>query len=355
MITKLLTKSNISLKKAIRLLKISGKKCLLIVNDRQQLIGTLTDGDIRQSILSGKKLNKSIKNIYNFKPKFIFKHKSSFEKIKEIIYKNKLELLPILNEKKQVIDIITWDQIFKRKSVEKSKTKIKSELIIRAGGKGTRLKPFTNILPKPLIPVNGKAIIEHITEKFEKAGIKKFYITINYKSSLIEAYFRETNPRYKIQFIKEIRPLGTAGILYKFSGKFKNPVFVTNSDIIINTDLNKILEFHKKKKNDITLVASSKNYQIPYGVCNVDNQNNLKFISEKPKLDFLANTGLYIIDPKIFYLISKNKITEMTKLISLAKNKNKKIGVYPIDDDSWIDVGQWSEYNKAIQKFKGVK
>ena len=175
MITKLLTKSNISLKKAIQLLKTSGKKCLLIVNDRKQLIGTLTDGDIRQSILSGKKLNKSIKNIYNLKPKFIFKHKSSFEKIKGMIYKNKLELLPVLNEKKQVVNIVTWDQIFNRKNVEKSKTKVKSELIIMAGGKGTRLKPFTNILPKPLIPVNGKAIIEHITEKFGKAGIKKIY------------------------------------------------------------------------------------------------------------------------------------------------------------------------------------
>ncbi len=352
---KLFVKPNISLRKAIRLLKISGKKCLIIINENRHLKGTLTDGDIRHSILSGQKLDRSIKNIYNSKPKYIIKDKFSHEKVKNIIFKNKLELLPVLNEKKQVVNIITWDQIFNQSSLQSPKSKIKSEVIIMAGGKGSRLKPFTNILPKPLIPVNGKAIIEHITDKFEKSGIKKFYITINYKSSMIEAYFREINPSYKIKFIKETRPMGTAGILYKFAGKFNYPVFITNSDIVINSDLNKILEFHKKKKNDITLVASSKKYEIPYGVCNVDNLNNLKFISEKPKLDFLANTGLYVINPKIFRLIPKNKKIEMTNLISLVKNKNKRIGVYSIDDDSWIDVGQWSEYNKAIQKFKDIK
>ncbi len=355
MIKKLLTKKNISLRKAIQLLRITGKKCLVVVNNNKQLIGTITDGDIRKSILYNKKLDNSIENIFNSKPKFIFKHKSNFEKIKNKIFRHKLELLPVLNEKKQVINIITWDQIFNEKSTQNKITKIKSELIIMAGGKGSRLKPFTNILPKPLIPINGKAIIEHITEKFEKNGIKKFYITINYKSSIIEAYFKEAKPNYSIKFVKESRPLGTAGILYKFSGKFKNPVFITNSDIIINTDLNKILEFHKMKKNEITLVASSKNYQIPYGVCNIDNQGYLKFISEKPKLDFLANTGLYLVNPKIFKLIPKDKKFDMTNLISLAKNKKNKIGVYPIDDDTWIDVGQWEEYNKAKQKLKGFK
>ncbi len=348
-----LLKFNATLREAIRLLKKSGKKCLVIINNNNQLIGTLTDGDIRHVILSGQKLDKSIKGIYNTKPKFIFDNKADYNSIKNIIYKNKLELLPVVNEKKQVVKVITWDQIFK-KNIENGKQKLNSELIIMAGGKGSRLKPFTNILPKPLIPVNGKAIVEHITEKFQKSGIKKFYITINYKSSMIEAYFKELKPNYKINFIKEQKPLGTAGILYKLTNRIKKPVFITNSDIIIDTDLKKILEFHKKKKNDITLVASSKNYQIPYGVCNIDQFGDLKNISEKPKLDFLANTGLYIINPKIFKLIPKNKKIDMTTLIAIAKNKKSKIGVFPVDDDCWIDVGQWSEYNKAIQKFKGL-
>jgi dTDP-glucose pyrophosphorylase len=355
MIKKLITRPNITLSKAIKLLKISGKKCLIIINDNKQLLGTLTDGDIRQSILSGKKLNKSIKNIYNPKPKFIFKNRFNFEKVKKIILKNKIEMLPILNEKKEVINVITWDQIFNEKIKINKKLIVKSELIIMAGGKGSRLEPFTNILPKPLIPVDGKAIIEHITERFKKSGVTRFYISINYKSRMIEAYFKEANPKYKIKFIKEGKPLGTAGILYRFSGKFKHPVFITNCDIIVDTDLSEILSFHKSQKNEITLVASSKNYQIPYGVCNLDDLGNFKSISEKPKLDFLANIGLYIINPRVFNLIPKNKKLEMTKLISLLKSKNYKIGVYPISDNLWFDVGQWGEYNKTLQKFKSIK
>ena len=181
MIRKLLINPKINLRKAIKLLKLTGKKCLVVVNQNNQLLGTLTDGDVRNCIISGQKLERSISGVYNPNPKYLFKSDSNHEKIKNKIIRNRLELLPILNKKNQVLNIITWDQILKNKKLKKNDKNFKAEIVIMAGGKGTRLKPFTNILPKPLIPVNGKAIIEHIAENFVKSGAHRFYITINYR------------------------------------------------------------------------------------------------------------------------------------------------------------------------------
>ena len=321
---KLLTHPKISLREALKLLKSTGKKCIVIVNKENKLLGTLTDGDLRNHILSGKKLDETIENVYNSKPAFFFQDKLNLKNAKKEIVKNRFELVPILNKDRVVVDIITWDKSLSS-DLKLSKQKLKASVIIMAGGKGTRLQPFTHILPKPLIPIKGKAIIEHIIDKFNLYGVKDFHISINYKSSLIEAYFKELKPNYKINFVKENTPLGTAGILSKFTKKFKDPVFVSNSDIIIESDLVDIYNFHKKQKNEITVVASAKNYEIPYGVCKIDKGGNLSNIEEKPKFNFLANTGLYIINSEIFKLIPKNKKFDMTDLIKKTKLKKKKL------------------------------
>ena len=346
---KLLTNPKISLREALKLLKNTGKKCIIIVNKKNRLLGTLTDGDLRNHILLGKKLDESIEKVFNSKPAFFFQEKLNLKNAKKEIIKNRFELVPIVNKDKVVVDVITWDQSLSP-DLKLLKKNLQASVIIMAGGKGTRLQPFTHILPKPLIPIKGKAIIEHIIDKFNMYGIDDFHISINYKSSLIEAYFKELKPSYKIKFIKENVPLGTIGVLSKFTKKFIKPVFVSNSDIIIESDLVDIYNFHKKNKNEITVVASAKNYEIPYGVCKIDKKGNLNNIAEKPKFNFLANTGLYVINPKIFKLIPKNKKFDMTELIKKTKSLKKKIGVYPVDEDSWTDIGQWNEYKRAVEK-----
>ena len=346
---KLLTNPKITLREALKLLEATGKKCVIIVNKKNKLLGTLTDGDLRNHILSGKKLDRTIEKVYNSKPAFFFQNKLNLKNAKKEIIKNRYELVPIVNEDKIVVDVITWDQALSS-DLKISKSNLKASVIIMAGGKGTRMQPFTHILPKPLIPIKGKAIIEHIIDKFNYYGVKDFHVTVNYKSSLIEAYFKELKPKYKVSFIKESIPLGTVGILKKFNKQFDQPVFVSNSDIIVNTDFLDIYNYHKKHKNRITVVASAKNYEIPYGVCKIDKNGNLNNINEKPKFNFLVNTGLYIIDPDIFKLIPKNKKFDMTDLIKKSKSLEKKIGVYPVDEDSWIDIGQWNEYKHAVNK-----
>ena len=217
-----------------------------------------------------------------------------------------------------------------------------------AGGKGTRLEPFTKVLPKSLVPVNEKPIIEHIIERFTMIGCSDFYITVNYMSKIIKAYFEELQPNYNISFVDEHEPMGTAGSMGFLNEKFNKPFFVTNCDIIIKANYNSLYNFHKSGGYDITLVASTKEYIIPYGTCELNDEGHLSQINEKPKYDFLINTGLYLLNPEMLNLIPENKFYHITHLIENAKNKGKKVGVYPIDDDAWIDVGQWVEYKQVV-------
>jgi NDP-sugar pyrophosphorylase family protein len=223
-------------------------------------------------------------------------------------------------------------------------------VVIMAGGKGTRMEPFTKILPKPLVPIQEKPIIEHIIERFLDIGCSDFHLTVNYKGKILKAYFEEVQPDYQVHFVDEHEPLGTAGSLRFLDDKFNQPFFVTNCDIIIKTDYSDLYEFHQKGDYDITLVASEKEYIIPYGTCQLNKDGHLDHINEKPTYYFLINVGLYILNPDVLKLIPENKFYHITHLIEDAKNKGKKVGIFPIDDDAWVDVGEWSEYQKAVEQ-----
>jgi NDP-sugar pyrophosphorylase family protein len=219
-----------------------------------------------------------------------------------------------------------------------------------AGGIGSRLDPFTKVLPKPLVPVSGKPIIDHIIESFNMIGCSEFYLTTNYKKNILKAYFEDTQRSYKVNFVDENSPLGTAGSLKLLQGKFKNPFFVSNCDIIVKINYKSFYDFHIQGKYDITLVASTKEYIIPYGTCELNKNGYLSKINEKPKYNFLVNAGLYIINPETIKNIPNNKFYHITHLIESLIKKNKRVGVFPVDEDEWIDVGEWAEYKKAIKR-----
>jgi dTDP-glucose pyrophosphorylase len=327
----------------------SGAKCLMIVDVTNKLLGTLTDGDLRKAILNGANINVTVDGIFQSKPTVLIKNKFTQEGVKKLFRENKFDLIPVVNDEGKLSDIIFWESVFNN-GKERKKKKLVVPVIIMAGGKGTRLQPFTKVLPKPLVPVHEKPIIEHIIEQFTDVGCNNFYMTINYKGKILKAYFEEIELNYLVNFVEEKEPLGTAGSLHLLDGKFKEPVFVTNCDIIIKTDYFSLYEFHKKGDYDLTLVASAKEYIIPYGTCELNDNGDLSHINEKPKYEFLINTGLYVLNPDLFQLIPRNKFYNITQLIEDAKNKGKKVGVYPIDDDAWVDVGEWSEYQKALIK-----
>jgi NDP-sugar pyrophosphorylase family protein len=253
----------------------------------------------------------------------------------------------VVDEKGKLVDILFWESVFKNGN-NRQNEKIDMPVVIMAGGKGTRLGLFTKVLPKPLVPIHEKTVIEHIIERFTDVGADQFILTINYKARIMKAYFEELNPDYSVNFVEESKPLGTAGSLKFLENKFDKPFMVSNCDIIIKTDYLDLYEFHQKNNFDITLVASMKNYTIPYGTCELNGEGHLKQINEKPEYDFLVNTGLYIINPDVLHLIPADKLYHITHLIEDTQKSGKRVGVYPINDDAWIDVGQWAEYKKAV-------
>jgi NDP-sugar pyrophosphorylase family protein len=167
---------------------------------------------------------------------------------------------------------------------------------------------------------------------------------------MIKAYFEDLNPRYKITYLEEKKPLGTAGGLKYLQGKVTNNILVSNSDIIIEADYAEMLKFHNKMKNDITLVASVKHYNIPYGICDIENGGNLIGVREKPDFSFLVNTGMYILNSKVIEIIPNNELYHMTYLINDIKKNGGKVGVYPVSESSWIDIGELASYRKTLEK-----
>lgn len=339
----------VTIRQAMKALDKTAKKCLLVVDENKKLLGTLTDGDLRRSILEGVRFSDDISNSYHTKPTTLIKDNFSDEEAKQLLRGKNLDLIPIVDENGVVIDYITWSGIGGKNQPRKTLGDI--PVVIMAGGKGTRLEPFTKVLPKPLVPIQEKPIIEHIIERFTDLGCSNFHLTVNYKGKILKAYFEELQSDYQVHFVDEQEPLGTAGSLRFLFEKLNQPFFVTNCDIIIKADYASLYEFHQKGGYDITLVASAKEYIIPYGTCELNGDGHLSHINEKPQYDFLINTGLYVLNPEVLKMIPENKLFHITHLIEDAKNRGKKIGVFPIDDDAWIDVGQWAGYRKAIEKF----
>ncbi len=341
-------KLDITIRQSMKVLEKTAEKCLLVVDENNKLLGTLTDGDLRRSILDGVKFSEHISASYNSEPTVLIKEKYTTEEAKQLLRDLKLDLIPIVDENNLVVEYVTWLDLG-----DEVQPKIKLgnvPVVIMAGGKGTRMEPFTKILPKPLVPIQEKPIIEHIIERFLDIGCSDFHLTVNYKGKILKAYFEEVQPDYQVHFVDEHEPLGTAGSLRFLDDKFNQPFFVTNCDIIIKTDYSDLYEFHQKGDYDITLVASEKEYIIPYGTCQLNKDGHLDHINEKPTYYFLINVGLYILNPDVLKLIPENKFYHITHLIEDAKNQGKKVGIFPIDDDAWVDVGEWTEYQKAVEQ-----
>ena len=338
---------NSSTKKAIRQINKLGGHSLIVVQKKNILKGILSSYDLRKAIINKNILNKNINKIYNRKPKYVYSGEIK-KNISDIHFKIKrLGILPVIDkETNKIVDILTHRKL---KSLKfKKSEKINCNVVIMAGGKGTRLKPYTEILPKPLLPINKNPAIRHILEKFDYYGPSKFFITVNYKAEVLRSYFKETQGSFKIQIINEDKPLGTAGSLYYLKNKIKNHFFLTNCDTIINTNYSNILNSHLKNKNDITMVVAKKTFTIPYGVSDFT-RSNFKLI-EKPKLKFKVNVGLYLLSKNILNLIKTKSYLDFNNLLSKSLKKKKKVGYYEIKDKDWIDVGQMDKYKNFLNK-----
>ena len=338
-----------TIKQSLNKLEKNNEKCLLVISKKGTLIGILNDGDIRRAIIKGANVDSKIMNYVQKKPFYLFqddlKKKKDYE-ISNLIKKerkNHIDVIPILNKSKKIIDILSLN----KKNINQNSNKLISKvpLVIMAGGKGLRLKPFTDIFPKALIPIDNVPAVEHIINHFRKSNVTKIFLTLNYKKELIKSYFAD-NKLFKLKYVEEKKALDTAGAIGLFKKKIKSDFFVCNCDTISKINLEKFFEYHSKGKFDITLVAATKKHSLSYGSCKLDGAGNLKKIIEKPFTNHLVNIGLYLLKPNIITMVSGKEIISMDQLITRAKKRKKRIGVFPVNENSWKDVGEWSENYK---------
>ena len=332
-----------TLSDALKLMDELDKK-LLIALEVNKFIGLLSIGDIQRAIIKNLPLNTHIISILR-KNIRIANPSDSIEKIKKMMLEFRMELCPVVDETNKIIKVYYWEDLFVDQKIKPNK-KFDLPVVIMAGGLGSRLKPLTNVLPKPLIPIYEKTMLEEIFDRFSEYGCKEFYVSVNYKSDLIEYYIKNQELPFKISFIRESEPLGTAGSLSLFKDKFNQTIFISNCDILIDQDYSEILDYHRENKNKITVVAALKHYSIPYGTLVTGDNGALESLDEKPELTIKINSGMYIIEPDIIDIIPRNKHFHITQLILNVKNNGGSVGVYPVSEKSWIDLGMWKEYMK---------
>lgn len=337
---------NSSIKDSLKRMDKWSVKTLFITDEKNILIGVISAGDIRRAILNEMELSVSIESIINRTPLFFVENSFGIDEVKTAMLSNKIDCIPIVDKNNCLKSVLFWDTVFGEQKEELPQ--LNASVVIMAGGKGTRMKPFTNILPKPLIPIGDSSMVEVIMDEYKKYGINDFHLTVNFKKKLIKAYFEEEDKDYNISYIEEDIPLGTAGSIKFLEGKLSSTFFVSNCDILIKGQYHKMLEFHKEGNYDLTLIGSVQHIEVPYGVCTIKNGGDLDEIIEKPSYDFLVNTGMYILEPKVLSVIPEGKFYHITHLMSDLKAKGYRVGVFPVSEKSWIDIGQWSELNKVL-------
>lgn len=339
------TNKSTTILEAMRLMDKIDQK-LLIIADELKFLGLLSVGDIQRAIIADFPLDTKVTKIIRDNIR-VASPETSFEEVKDLMIKYRMELLPVISKDGAILKIYFWEDIFSD-SKPAPKSKFDLPIVIMAGGFGTRLKPLTNVLPKPLIPFGETTILEQIFKRFDKHGSNRFYISVNYKAELIEFYLKDQKLPYDLNYFKEDKPMGTAGSLHLLKNSIKETFFVSNCDIIVEQDYSEILEYHKENKNEITIVAALKHYSIPYGTIETSENGELVSLSEKPELTYKINSGMYILEPHLLKEIPKNDFFHITHLIENIRKRKGKVGVFPVSEKSWIDIGQWDEYLKNI-------
>lgn len=340
-----------TIKEALKRLTSTFARILLVTDANEKLLGTLTDGDIRRAILKGKTVDSKIEEAYNKNPYYFFTENFSIEKAKPLLISEKLEIIPILDKNRKIIDYISYDMVMSNEDRILSIPPLNIPVVIMAGGKGTRLSPFTNILPKALIPLGDKTIAEIIIHEFLKHKIKKYFIILNHRGEMIKAYFNCLKKDYSIKYILEDDFYGTAGSLKLLDKSIKGNFIVSNCDIIVKANYFDALNFHIENNSCLTLLSSIQTHTIPYGVINFRNGGKVTKIIEKPEYTLPINTGVYILNKSALKYIPGKKVFHMTDLIStLIKNK-QNVFTYPVKGEDYIDIGQWEEYRKAVDIF----
>jgi len=341
---KFIGKDNLSVLQAMQ--KIDDNACgiLMIVDDDYSLKGCLTDGDVRRYLLACGKLEDNVLAAANLRPRCA----SNQEEARELFHKKNFIAIPVVDDNDHVVSIYLGGDEF-----EVPKVSLKVPVAINAGGKGTRLDPYTRVLPKPLIPVGELPIIEHIMQRFMGYDCNEFHIILNYKKEIIKGYFAENEGKYNIAWYEEERPLGTGGGLSLLKGKINETFFFTNCDNLLIANYDSIIRFHREHKNAITMICAYKNIKIPYGVVEMGYNGSIEAMKEKPELSFLTNTGIYVVEPEVLEDMQEDVAIGFPDVVEQQKDKGRNVAVYPVSENEWLDMGQLPELEAMRRKLYG--
>ncbi len=321
---------------AMNAIDINTEGIVYVCDEDRTLLGAVTDGDIRRYIIHGGSLSGMVSHVMTSNP--IKLPLSARSRANGYMVKFSITSIPIVDDNNIIQEIFFLDS-----SVRPVKKQIDAPVVIMAGGKGTRLQPYTQILPKPLIPIGEKTITEHIIDHFYDAGCKHFDMIVNYKRHFIKSYFRDVELPVTINFLDEDEFLGTAGGLRLLIGKYDQPFFMTNCDILIEDDYSKIMKYHISNNNIITIVSAIKNTTLPYGVIEATPDGKVACIKEKPDVSTVVNTGFYILSPKFLDKIPADTFIHITDVIKTCIDEGERVGMYPVSGDHWMDMGQMDE------------
>lgn len=338
---------DITVVEAMQRIDANSAGILFITDMEGRLTGSLTDGDIRRWIIKTGKLDSKITQVMFRHPRYLLEEES--RDAAAFMKEQQITSVPVLDAEQKIIDVI-FDVKKENDKTGVQQTLQGTPVVIMAGGKGTRLYPYTKILPKPLIPIGGVPILERIFRRFYRYGVSDFYLTVNYKKEMIKSYFNELDTPYTIHYVEEDKPLGTAGSIKLIKKKFHTPVIIANCDTLIEADYGEALNFHKESENDLTIISSLKNITIPYGVLYAKERGVISSIEEKPELSYFINTGMYILNPEHIQKIPDHTFYHMTYLTEKLMSDGGKVCMYPISENSFLDMGEFEEMKKMEER-----
>lgn len=318
---------------------------LFLTTEEGVLAGCITDGDIRRYLLSGGSLTGCSADAANKSPKLA----TTIEEAKVLYHKRNFIVIPIVDSNGCVVDLYAGET----NVITRKKNPLNIPVVINAGGKGTRLDPFTRVLPKPLIPVGELPIIEHIMKEYQSYSCEEFHIIVNYKKELMKAYFADNENHYNISWYDEEKPLGTGGGLSLLRGKLDSTFFFANCDALLTANYESMVKFHRDNGNVITMICAYKNMDVPYGVVEMGLNGTIIEMKEKPRMSFLTNTGIYIVEPEVINDIEDGISIGFPDIVERERQKGKKVAVFPVSENDWMDMGQIPELEKMRIKLYG--
>jgi dTDP-glucose pyrophosphorylase len=334
----------VSLRDGLRLLNETGLQILLVTDAEARLVGLLTDGDVRRSLLQDVSLDAPVKKIMNRAFTSLVQNQSHLAEA--LVRRSKFNHVPIVDALGHLVDLFIGSGVSDRESAEKD-----IPVVIMAGGKGTRLSPLTRILPKPLMPVGEQTMLEKIMGTFAEHGFRNFRVIVNHKRELIKSYFAEAGSPYDLEFIDEDKPLGTAGGLTLLKGRISETFILTNCDVVAELQYSGLIDWHRDHGAHLTILGVRKHMDIPYGVINVDENLLVTEIEEKPVLNHIIVSGIYVIDPAVLQIIPEEQPVGMDGLIRLLIRCGMRVTCYPIET-GWFDMGQFEEYRNLLKHFE---